>query len=313
MKRGPLLYRELAEEGTLPLRVHASIRSTQIERAIELGWRSGQTHGRYSAGWLKLFADGSLGSRSAALLEPYLDSDVNPPTGGPRGMVITDPDELSELLGAAARVGIAGQVHAIGDAAVRMVLDVFADSPRADTPLMRRIEHAQLVDPADQPRFGELGVAASVQPVHLRSDAVQEREAWGIRAEQSFPLRGLLAGGALIPFGTDAPVEPPDPWPGIAVALARRDPFDEDAAPLGIDHAIRVERAVRAACVDPSVVAGRPDLGRLIAGCVADLIVVPSVVAEDEPDPAALASVRPLATFIDGELVHGGLLITSAG
>jgi predicted amidohydrolase YtcJ len=117
----------------------------------------------------------------------------------------------------------------------------------------------------------------------------------------------MLGGGALIPFGTDAPVEPPDPWPGIAVAMCRRDPFDEEAAPVGADHAITVERSIRAACLDPALVAGRRDLGRLMPGSVADLIVVPEVVSHEEPDPAELAAVRPLATFIDGQLVHGGL------
>jgi predicted amidohydrolase YtcJ len=307
MKRGPLIYRELAEEGRLPLRVHASIRAPQLARAVETGWRSGERVGRYTAGWLKLFSDGSLGSRSAALLEPYLDADVNPPTGGPRGMVVTDAQELRSLLSQAASGGICGQIHAIGDGAVRMALDVFEQLPVVDSPLMRRIEHAQLVDPLDQPRFGALGVAASVQPVHLRSDAVQERVAWGVRAEESFPLRAMLDAGALIPFGTDAPVEPPDPWPGIATAVFRRDPFDAAAVPVGIDHAISVERAIRAACLDPARVAGRNDLGRLLPGYVADLIVVPSVVADDDPDPAALASVRPSVTLLEGEIAHGGI------
>ena len=304
MKRGPLIYRELAEEGRLPLRVHASIRSPQLTRALEIGWLSGESVGRYTAGWLKLFADGSLGSRSAALLEPYLDRDENPPTGGPRGMVITDTDELRELLTTAAGGGIVGQVHAIGDAAVRSALDVFEDLPAVDRPLMRRIEHAQLVDPDDQPRFGRLGVAASVQPVHLRSDADQERVAWGVRAEESFPLRALLADGALIPFGTDAPVEPPDPWPGIAVAVARRDPFDPDAVPVGVDHAIPIERAIRAACLDPALVAGKWDVGRLLPGYVADLIVVPSEAFGEPFDARTVAQIRPAATLLDGEVVH---------
>ena len=210
--RGPLLYRRLAEEGRLPLRVHASIRAPQLERAIALGLRSGQRVGRYTMGWLKLFADGSLGSRSAALLAPYADAQANPPTGSPTGMYLTQPEELAELLARAEAAGIRGQVHALGDGAVRSVLDVFEAlaQPAGEGfgGLMRRIEHAQLVDPADQPRFGRLRVAASVQPVHLRSDGAQIRAGWGERSAQSFPLRGLLDGGALIPFGTDAPVEP---------------------------------------------------------------------------------------------------------
>jgi predicted amidohydrolase YtcJ len=89
--------------------------------------------------------------------------------------------------------------------------------------------------------------------------------------------------------------------------MARRDPFAPDEAPVGIDHAISVERAVRAASLDPALVAGRGDLGRLLPGYVADLIVVSDVVARDDPDPAELASVRPSATLIDGVLVHGDL------
>jgi predicted amidohydrolase YtcJ len=304
IKRGPLLYRELAGEGQLPLRVHASLRAPQLPRAIELGLKSGESLGRYTTGWLKLFADGSLGSRSAALLEPYGDRDENPPTGGPRGMVVTDEIELTELLSAAATAGIVGEVHAIGDAAVRMALDVLEGMHVPGAPLMPRIEHAQLVDPADQPRFGLLGVAASVQPVHLRSDAAQERVAWGERAENTFPLRSLIEGGALIPFGTDAPVEPPDPWPGIAVAVVRRDPFDASAVPVGSGQAISVERAIRAACLDAARVAGLEDLGRLTPGCRADLIVLPSTILSDPFDALAVASTRPLATLIDGAEVH---------
>ncbi len=302
IKRGPLFYRALAAAGRLPLRVHASVRAPQLDRAIELGLASGQSVGRYTMGWLKLFADGSLGSRSAALLEPYADVADNPPTGGDRGMFLTDRAELAELLGRAAEAGISGQVHAIGDAAVRTVLDVLARVPPA--PLMRRVEHAQLVDPADVPRFGRLAVAASMQPVHLRSDAAVARQAWGSRAENAFPIGAIAAGGALIPFGSDAPVEPPDPWPGIAEALVRHEPLDADDPPLGIRHAVSLARALRAACLDPALVAGQTDLGRLLPGYRADLLIVPAATLHEPVDAATLALTRPLATLIDGEVAH---------
>ncbi len=317
IKRGPLFYRALAAAGRLPLRVHASVRAPQLERAIELGLVSGQEVAadgdpadpvarrlaeRYRMGWLKLFADGALGSRSAAMLEPYTDADVNPPTGGDRGMVLTDRAELAELLGRAAGAGISGQVHAIGDAAVRTVLNVFADVPPAT--LMRRVEHAQLVDPEDVPRFGKLGVAASMQPVHLRSDAHVARRAWGRRAQNAFPVGTIAAGGALIPFGTDAPVEPPDPWPGIAEAVVRREPLDADDPPLGLRHTVSLARALRAACLDPALVAGQEDLGRLVPGYRADVVIVPAAALREPVDPAVLALARPLATLIDGGIVH---------
>jgi predicted amidohydrolase YtcJ len=202
----------------------------------------------------------------------------------------------------AARGGISGQVHAIGDAAVRAVLDVFAQVGRG--PLPARMEHAQLIDPADVRRFGELAVAASVQPVHLRSDAAPQRVAWAERTHNSFPLAGLVGGGALIPFGTDAPVEPVDPWPGIAVAVARRDPSRPTEEPTGPDHAIDLSRAVRAACLDPAQVARQPELGRLVPGCRADLIVMPAAGFGEPFDPALFAAARPLATVLDGEVVY---------
>ncbi len=322
IERGPVFYRSLAARGRLPMRVHSSVRAPQLDQAIELGLFSGQgtwpevdgdriladRAARYRMGWLKLFADGSLGSRSAALLAPYADAQSNPPTGGPTGMVLTDAEELAELLGRASAAGISAQVHAIGDAAVRTVLDVFAAAPlaveRGECRLMRRVEHAQLVDPSDMTRFGELGVAASLQPVHLRSDAAPARVAWGDRSENTFPLRALVDGGALIPLGTDAPVEPADPWPGIAVAVARRDPFRVDDQLTGAHHAITLSRAIRAACLDPAIVADEPYLGRLMPGCRADLLVVPGEGFRDPFDAAVFAQTRPLVTMIDGEVVH---------
>jgi predicted amidohydrolase YtcJ len=317
--RGPLFYSSLASDSKLPLRVHSSVRAVQLETAIRHGLRSGDgvapsvggdrvaadRAARYHMGWLKIFADGSMGSRSAALLEPYDDAAANPPLGGPLGMIVTDSEELTELLTRAAEEGITGKVHALGDWAVRTVLDVFAAMPRNDSPLMRRIEHAQLVDPADTARFGALGVAASVQPVHLRSDAALQRIAWGERAENTFPLAALHAGGALIPIGTDAPIEPPDPWPGIAVAVARRDPFEPGAQLTGVHNAIGLARAVRGACLDPALVAGEAELGRLMPGCRADVLVVQSRPFREPFDAAAFASIRPVATLIDGEFVYG--------
>ena len=284
------------------MRVHSSIRASELGHALELGLRSGEGIGRYRMGWLKLFADGSLGSRSAALLAPYSDADERPPTGGPCGMFLESAEDIAADLGRAAAGGISGQVHAIGDAAVRAVLDVFAGVPRG--PLPARIEHAQLIDPGDVARFGALGVAASAQPVHLRSDAAPQRVAWGERTHDSFPLAALIAGGALIPFGTDAPVEPVDPWPGIAVAAARRDPDRPEEAPTGPSQAIDLTRAVRAAVLDPAQVARQPELGRLVPGCRADLIVVPETGFREPFDAAALASTRPLATLLDGEVVY---------
>ena len=169
--------------------------------------------------------------------------------------------------------------------------------------IAHRIEHAQLVDPADVPRFAALGIAASVQPCHLISDAEAARRAWGARAAMAFPFGDLDRAGTLMPFGTDAPVEPPDPWPGIAAAVTRRGPGWPESASFHPRQAISLERALRAACLDGPRSAGVTDQGHLAPGARADLIVVPAE-PFDGPDGAGLASVRPLATLLDGVLIH---------
>jgi predicted amidohydrolase YtcJ len=312
---GPWLYRDLARREALPLRVVASVRESQLERAILWGMRSGRSAAgdgapsraadRYRDGWLKLFADGSLGSRSAALLAPYEGDDpVGKPVGGPTGLLLRSGRELEAAGSRATSAGIAVQIHAIGDAAVRSALDVLARLPRlAET--SHRVEHAQLIDPRDVPRFAALRVAASVQPCHVCSDASIARLAWGARSANAFPLRDLDATGALMPFGTDAPVEPPDPWRGVAAAVARSDPhWDDDEMPFYPEQGLPVWRALRAACLDPARSLGVSDEGHLTPGARADLLVVP-IRGLEQPGTHGtdLASVRPLATLIDGEVV----------
>src|SRR5205814_94288 len=220
---------------------------------IEHGLRSGATLGADPAGpatvgWLKLFADGSMGSRTAALLEDIEPEPDRPlPPERRRGIWITEPDRLAELVERAAAHSIATQIHAIGDAAVRTALEILAPTA-AHVPLMPRLEHVQLLDPADRLSFAAAGIAASVQPVHLGSDAAQARKLWGARAERSGYAWGSIARtGAVLAFGTDAPVESFDPWPGIALAVRREDPrWPTGTAPFGPDEALGLDRALRA-------------------------------------------------------------------
>ena len=131
---GPWLFAAMAADGRLPLRVAGSIREGQLSRAIDWGLRSGRRVGRYRDGWLKLFADGSLGSRSAALLEPYeADDPGGPPVGGSRGMLLQSAEALRALATRAAGANIAVQIHGIGDAAVRAALDTLAGLPGIPT------------------------------------------------------------------------------------------------------------------------------------------------------------------------------------
>jgi len=309
LQGGPIHYRDMARSGRLPLRVMASVREDQLDRAIELGFRSGATvegdeRGRYRDGWLKLFSDGALGSRTAALLEPYqADDPSGPPPGGPLGMPLRTRQELAEAAGRAAAAGIASEIHAIGDAATRTVLDVLEGLP-AVPGAWHRVEHAQLVDPADVPRFGGAGIAASVQPSHLLSDAAAMRASWGERSAHAFPLAALDAAGALMPYGTDAPVESADPWPGLAAAVTRRGAGWATEAAFYPEQAVSFERALRSACLDGPRSARLTDQGHLERGARADLLVVPAAIFARPPDADAIATARPLATLLDGEVVY---------
>ena len=307
-------YRRLAADGALGVRVHACIRPEQLGAAVAAGLRSGQSLGpdpraRLRLGWLKTFADGSLGSRTAALLAPLeaIAGEAPGPNGG-MGVWMTPPEALRGQVDRAAAAGIATQIHAIGDAAVRAALDVL--TPTAGRlPLMPRVEHAQLVDDADVVRFARARVAASVQPVHIRSDVDKARRLWGPRADvNAFPLGALADHGAVVAFGTDAPVEPMDPWPGIACAVTRAAPsWPPTTRPLGPPHALGLWRAIRAACVDPALTAGERDRGRLVPGHRADLLVVPvATVLEPVEVGGALWHARPRLVLLDGEVAAGG-------
>ncbi|HSL97826.1 MAG TPA: amidohydrolase [Candidatus Deferrimicrobiaceae bacterium] len=307
--RGLERLAHVSERDALRLRVHASVRSDGLETAIERDLQSGGPLGadpraRIRLGWLKLFADGTLGSRTAALLEP-----IEPDAAGegidPRGVFRLPPTELADWVARGATGRIASQVHAIGDAAVRAALNALAPSAAA-VPLMPRVEHVQLCHPDDRARFADLGVAASVQPVHLRADAAKARRDWGSRAEvRGYAWRSLLEAGAVVAFGTDAPVEPVDPWPGIALAVLRRDPsWGEDDTPFGPHESLPLEAALRAACVGPYATVRDPLGGRLVPGSPADLIVLPAEPAgADDNGGVGLARVRPRLVLVAGEAV----------
>ncbi|MFI5261922.1 MAG: amidohydrolase, partial [Candidatus Limnocylindrales bacterium] len=309
--RGPALYGRLAAGGRLPLRVHGSVRVDQLELAIEHGLRTGagvapdrvgdspasRSADRARVGWLKIFADGSLGSRSAALFAPYAGGDG-------RGRLLVDRHELLRLVGRAAAAGIVPQIHAIGDRAVRLALDVLEATPAARTgPAWSRVEHVQLALDVDADRFARLRVAASVQPAHLLHDAPVARAAWPRRLAHAYRWRSLADGGAPLAFGTDAPVESPDPWPGIAVAVTRR--RASERRPFPGQETLDLARALRAAIVDPVLIAGEAAVGgRLLPGHRADLIVVPAEALEAPVGPEGpLATCRPRLTLLDGEEV----------
>jgi len=295
------LYAALAEAGELPIRVHAGVRADGLENAIERGLRSGSRIGRadparLTFGWLKLFADGTLGSGTAALLEPREGTDE-------RGMFTNSAEFLAERTSTAAAAGITTTIHTIGDAAVRIALDVLGPTAAKAT-FMPRLEHVQLCHPADRPRFGRLGIAASVQPIHLREDAPGARRDWGSRAESfGYTWRSLLDAGATVAFGQDAPLEPVDPWPGIAMSVLRRDStWPRTEAAFGPNEAVSLEEALRASTIGPWQTVRDPVGGRLVAGSLADVIVLRSEPTVEILRAAHFESLRPRLVLLGGEV-----------
>jgi predicted amidohydrolase YtcJ len=305
---GIAILGRLADAGRLPIRVHASIRTEALDPAIERGLRSGDPLGssdRARFGWLKVFGDGSLYSRTAYLLAPWaIEAGRGAPPGGPRGMPTTTPDEMARLASRAAEAGIATTIHAIGDATVRAALDALGPVARRTT-ARPRIEHLQFVDPADVGRFAGLGVAASIQPIHLRGDARPARLGLGGRAERiGYAWRTLADTGALLAFGADAPYEDVDPWPGLALAVTRSDPDWTDGDVFGPDEGLTLDAALRAVCVGPPLTVGELDRGRLASSYRADLLVIPAAAIDEPTRPGGpLATVRPRIVLGEGVVV----------
>ncbi len=215
-------FRRLHGTGELGLRVSMGIPRADLDRAIAAGLRTGDGDEWLRTGHCKIFTDGALGSQTAALEEPYEGSDD-------RGILTIEPDALSREVARAAAAGIAVAIHAIGDRAVRIALDAIEPTRRAHPALRQRVEHVQLVRHEDLSRFGRLGVIASMQPIHATSDRDLVDRYWGPhRAVRAYPWRTLASHGAVLAFGSDAPVEPIDPLLGIHAAVARRRPGDAD-------------------------------------------------------------------------------------
>jgi len=294
-------YQALYARRSLRLRVLAHIPQNRLEEAIALGIRSGFGDARLRVGALKIFADGSLGSKTASLLQDYEDEP------GYRGLPTILPHELNHWVDRAAQAGISVAIHAIGDRAVRLALDAIerAQSKAGRPTVPHRIEHAQLLHPQDIPRFGELGVVASMQPIHCTSDMPVARRLWGERCRYAYAWRSLLNAGAVLAFGSDTPVEPMDPWAGLHAAVTRERPDGTPAGGWYPEERLTIEEAVRAYTIGPAIAAGELHLkGTIEEGKVGDLIVLDRDIFRIPPQE--ILGTRVEMTIIGGEVVHAG-------
>lgn len=250
-----------------PVRVWACLDHALIEQAAALGLATGQGGEHFQIGGAKFFADGALGSMTAWMLEPYEGTSNT-------GVVVDGPDVLRERYPKAIAAGLVPVCHAIGDAAIREVLNVLEETRHLwQAKHMRpRLEHAQHLHPDDIGRFGNLGVTASVQPLHLRFDAKRTGELLGERLATTHPWRSLKGGGALLAFGSDTPVASPGVIAGLISATER---LSEEGEVVGLEQALTLEEALAAYTCDAAHAIGwEHRSGQLKPGFDADLVVL---------------------------------------
>jgi predicted amidohydrolase YtcJ len=292
----------LHERGELNLRVVKSIPRDLFSQAAAVGLRSGFGDDLLRIGSVKLFADGALGTHTGAMLEAYVDDPEN------SGILLINGEQLYEFGRQASAAGLSLAVHAIGDRAVHEVLEGFERlrlyEKEQHRPLLRhRIEHVQTIHPQDAGRLAQLGLIASMQPVHAPSDMLMADRALGERSAGAYAWRTQVQAGARLAFGSDAPVESPNPFLGLHAAVTRRR-LDGTPGPEGWypEQRLNIHEAVAGFTSGPAYAAGLEDrLGRLSVGYLADLIVL-----DTDPftcEPAELASIQPLATMMNGNWV----------
>ncbi len=299
-------YQQLRRDDALGLRVLYYFSAGQLSDFVAAHVEAGFGDDLLRIAGAKFFADGALGSQTAWLFDPYEGS---PDNWGLNTLTEEDLDGALRIL-AGGKLSLA--VHAIGDAAVHFVLDRYAHFlteaswPQGRYIPMPRIEHAQLLRPADFARFARLGVAASMQPSHVLSDMEIATARWGQRIQHAYAWQSMLRHGVHLLFGSDAPVEPPDVWAGIAAAVTRRR-TDGMPGPAGWipQERIAVADALYAYSVAPARLANDPDRGALSPGHLADMILVdqnPFLLAWQAP--LQLNQVRTLATWLGGRRVY---------
>jgi hypothetical protein len=291
----------LHDSGDLKLRVLKNMPYEDVTTFYDAGLTTYAGDDWLHIGSVKLFADGALGPQTGAMLAPYEGTENT-------GQLLLSKEEIIAMGKETLKHGLALTIHAIGDRANRTVLDAFAalrqyETDRGFPHYPHRIEHVQIIDPQDLPRLAELGIVASVQPIHAPSDMLMADTYLGERARFAYAYHTLQENDATLVFGSDAPVESVNPFLGLGAAITRRR-LNGKPGPSGWHPQERVslETALLAFSQTPAQIAGRNHLGRLAQGCKADFILL-----ESDPflaPPMEIASFEPSATIINGECVY---------
>jgi predicted amidohydrolase YtcJ len=306
-----IALQELHKSDQLKLRVIKSLPIESLSFAIELGLQTGFGDDILRIGSIKAFADGALGPRTAAMLQPFEGEPDN------RGLLILDAEDIYEKGKQAVKNGLSLAVHAIGDSANHEVLQAYdqlreyerqqaqkVSGEEQEGLLRHRIEHVQIIHPDDLTRLAELGVIASMQPIHATSDYPVADKYWGARSKNAYAWRSLQEAGTQLAFGSDAPVESPNPFWGLHAAVTRKR-SDGSPGPDGWypEQKLSLKDALHGFTTGAAYAAGMENQqGKLAPGYFADLVVLDEDLFEIEPDE--IREITPLGTMIGGEWVH---------
>ncbi|EZP53517.1 amidohydrolase [Sphingomonas sp. RIT328] len=294
-----LTYRRIGDLGGLRVRIMSY--GMGVDTTVQIGgtgptpWLYGD---RLKLVGVKLYADGALGSRGAWLKAPYADAP------GQSGAGFMSDTVLRNLMSRAAMDGYQVAVHAIGDRANAEVLDAIDEMAQTYKGDRRwRVEHAQIVDPVDLPRFGRYGTIASMQPTHETSDrTMAEARLGAARLTGAYAWASMLRNGAKLAFGSDYPVERPDPWAGWAAAFTRQGADGQPSGGWRPEEAVTREQAWWAFTGGAAYAGFAEDrIGRLAPGLDADFVIV-----DQDPllaSPADLRATRVQETWVGGRKV----------
>ena len=296
-----LVYRQMRDEGKLNVRVSEWLPFGLPVAALERMRKDGGTADPWvKTGALKSFMDGSLGSRTAAMLAPYTDDPSS------MGILRVDPARLKQMAIERDRAGFQVAFHAIGDRANQVALDTFAAVAAANGPRDRRdrVEHAQVVAPTDFARFASLGVVASMQPSHLLDD-----ERWAMnrigpeRAKRAYAWRTMLNDGVHLAFGTDYPVESINPLRGIYACVTRELPGGSPPGGWEPQEKLNMDECLRAYTVGSAYAEfEEPRKGMIAAGQLADIVVFPEDITQ--LPPSKLLTMPVSMTIAGGRIVY---------
>jgi predicted amidohydrolase YtcJ len=302
------VYKKLKAEGKLTLRIYAWLPIEGIDEYIKMGIRQGQGDEYLRIGFLKAFIDGTLGSGTALMFEPFSDE----PTKS--GLPQYPEDKFYELIDKAYANGFQVGVHAIGDKGVNWVLNAVEKAERkyGQKNLRYRIEHAQIIKPEDFPRFKELGVIASMQPTHCTTDLrFCEKRIGKERSRYAYAWRTLLDNGAVIAFGSDWPVEPLDPRRGIYSAVTRKNiEYDYPEGGWFPEQKLTVAEAIKLFTWGPAYASFEENIkGTLEPGKLADITIFGQDLFTIEPKKILTAPVA--YTIVGGRIIYENKDITN--